>query len=312
MKVFDASDNFKEVDKVYRVGEGCYWIVCDAKEINELSDEFDLDKDCIEECKNLKQSAKILFFKDYLFIVFNILEHLSSGIISRELNIFLGRDYIITVYKGDSEILDELIEDISKDRNVHLLKSIPRPEVLLYNILDRIIVRNYNLISDLEATADRIEISILRRPEENQAHELIYLRRQVYKIRKYLNPLRYIGDSLVTNDNGIIAQENLQYFSNLNGKMEKLMQAQESLVQGLALVREAYESEISNKTNQLMKVFTIVAAIFLPLDLLSGIFALNLNYMPLKEHVYGFYIVLVSIIIIAAILLHLFKRKKWL
>ena len=80
-------------------------------------------------------------------------------------------------------------------------------------------------------------------------------------------PLRYIGDSLILNENGIIDNCDIVLFERINEKFQKLMGAIESLNQQLSLVREAYESELSNKTNQLMKVFTLVASIFLPLDL---------------------------------------------
>lgn len=312
MKVYDISNNFQELKGHWSFGKSYYWVNCDAKEINTLLPKLELDRDCVEECKNLEQSAKIIFFSQYLFIVFNILEHGSRDIISRELNIFLGKDFILTVYKEKSEILEQLIDDIREDRNCSLLNEIPRPSVLLYYILDRIIVRNYNIISSLETAIDKIELTILRKTEEDQARELIYLRRQVYKIKKYLNPLRYIGDSVVTNDNAMIPEENIKYFESLNIKMEKLMQAQENLVQDLALVREAYESETANRTNELMKVFTIVAAVFLPLDLITGIFGLGLKGMPLADNDYGFYIILVIMAIIAGYLLYIFHKKKWL
>jgi magnesium transporter len=312
MQVYDISNNFQELKGHWSFGENYYWVICDAKEINTLLPKLQLDRDCVEECKNLEQSAKIIFFSQYLFIVFNILEHKKRDIISRELNIFLGKDFILTVYKEKSEILELLIDDIGEGRNCSLLKEIPKPSVLLYYILDRIIVRNYNIISSLETAIDKIELTILRNPEKDQARELIYLRRQVYKIKKYLNPLRYIGDSIVTNDNGMISEENLKYFESLNIKMEKLMQAQETLVQDLALVREAYESETANKTNELMKVFTIVAAVFLPLDLITGIFGLGLKGMPLADNNYGFYIILIIMVLIAGYLLYLFHKKKWL
>jgi magnesium transporter len=312
MKVYDICNNFSELDGSWSFGKNYYWVVCDANELSALSHKIELDRDCVEECKNLDQSAKIIFFSNYLFIVFNILEYENRDIISRELNIFLGKDFILTVFKDKSEILDQLIANIREEKNCSLLRDVPRPSILLYYILDRIIVRNYNIISSLETAVDKSEITVLKSPEKDQARELIYLRRQVYKIKKYLNPLRYIGDSVVTNDNGMIPEENLEYFKNLNVKMEKLMLAQENLVQDLALVREAFESETANKTNEIMKVFTIIAAVFLPLDLITGVFGLGFKNIPLKDNNYGFIIILVIMILIAVYLLHLFHKKKWL
>jgi magnesium transporter len=312
MRVFDIVNNFSLVEKDWKLGKNYYWIVADALELESLLKTIPLDEESVEECKNLKQSAKISFFKDYLFIVFNILERGPRGIFSRELNIFLGRDHIITVFKEDSEIIKELLEDIRNGKNCFLLYDFPRPCILLYYILDRIIVRNYNIISDLEAQADKIEISILKKLEREKARDLINLRREVYKTRKFLNPLRYIGDSLIINDNNVIEKEYSKYFQSINNKIDKLMFAMENLVQDLALAREAFESETANRTNELMKVFTLVAAIFLPLDLISSLFGMSFDHMPLKGYIYGYYIVLAVMIIIAAYLIHLFQKNKWL
>jgi magnesium transporter len=312
MEVYEISNSLKDVDYEWTIGRNYYWIICNANEIDELSKKIKLDEESIEECLNLKQSAKINFFDTYLFIVFNILEYLEDDIISKELNIYLGKDFIITIYKENSDIINELVKDIKDSKNCFILKDIPRPCILLYYILDRIIVRNYNIISDLEAKADKIEISILRRPRESHAKELITLRRQVYKIRKFMNPLRYIGDSLVINDNSIIEKENVKYFESLNIKMGKMMQAQENLVQDLALVREAFESEIANKTNELTKVFTLIAAIFLPLNLITGIFGMSIDFIPFKHNLFGCYIILSIMLIIVVFLLFIFKKNKWL
>jgi magnesium transporter len=312
MRVFDIANNFSLIDDEWTLGKNYYWIVVDAAEIGELTKKIPLDEESVEECKNLKQSAKISFFKDYLFIVFNILEKGPKGIFSKELNIYLGRDHIITVFKEDSVIINEILQDMEREKDCFLLYEFPRPCILLYYILDRIIVRNYNIISDLEAQADKIEISILKKPDREKAHELINLRRQVYKTRKFLNPLRYIGDSIIMNDNKVIEEEYIKYFHSINTKIDKLMLAMENLVQDLALAREAFESETANHTNELMKIFTLITAIFLPLDLITSMFGMSFDHMPLKGHFYGYYIVLAIMILISVYLIHLFQENKWL
>lgn len=312
MRVYDIGNGFKEVSSEWNPGTNYYWIICDAVEIDNLTGVLPLDPETVEECRNINQSSKINFYDSYIFVVFNILKFIKDEIISKELDIYLGKDYIITIYKGDAEIIEELVKDIKEWKNCFMLKENPRPCILFYYILDRIIVRNYNIISQLEADADQIEIDILRKPSEEHAHRLISLRRQVFKIRKFLNPLRYIGDSLIINDNSMIEDANIKYFISLNKKIEKLMQAQEILVQDLALVREAFESEIANKTNGLMKIFTTVTVIFLPLELITGLFGMSFSYMPFREEKYGFYTILAFIIITVLYLARVFKKNKWL
>lgn len=312
MIVFDILNDFKQINENLEIGKSHYWILLKADELDKIKDLLTLDEESLQECVNLDQFPKLGFFSGYMFIVFNILDYKDSEVVSKELNIFLGENYIATVYKEELEIIQDLISDIYENKNTFILKDKPSPSIVLYYILDRIILRNYDVISSLEAHADKIEILILKSAKHEQIDKLIHLRRQVYKIRKYLNPLRYIGDSLVSNENSIIEKENIGFFKNLSNKISKLMLSLESLVQDLALVREAYESEISNKTNELMKVFTLIASIFLPLNLISSMYGMNLKNIPLVDHKHGYYIITILMIIISISLLYIFKKKKWL
>ncbi|MPN21920.1 Cobalt/magnesium transport protein CorA [bioreactor metagenome] len=104
----------------------------------------------------------------------------------------------------------------------------------------------------------------------------------------------------------------MKYFQSLNTKIDKLMMSLESLVQDLALAREAFESEMSNKTNELMKIFTLIATIFLPLNLITSVYGMNVRHIPFMLVNYGFYYLLIIMVVIAILLTYLFKRKKWL
>ncbi|AYD40279.1 dihydroorotate dehydrogenase [Clostridium fermenticellae] len=312
MKIFDMVDGFKEVKHEFELGKSHYWIHINVKEIDQFKKLILVDEESVLECKNFNQSSKISFFDNYTFMVLNILDYDKEIINSKELNIFLAKDYIVTVYKDNIEILNTLISDIMNSKNCFALKKTPKVCILLYYILDRIIVNNYDIIASLETKADEIEISILKNLKREQIEGVINLRRQVYKIRKYLSPLRYIGDSLVGNENLIIDSENRILFINLNKKVEKLMLTLESLVQDLAIVREAFESEIANRTNELMKAFTIIATIFLPLNLITSMHGMNLKGMPFEKLDNGYYYIIMAMIAISLTLIYIFKKKKWI
>lgn len=120
---------------------------------------------------------------------------------------------------------------------------------------------------------------------------------------------------MVSNDNSIIEKDDMKYFNNINEKINKLILSLESLVQDLALVREAFQSEIANKTNDIMKVFTIITSIitsiFLPLNLLTSMYDMNFQNMSLTSSKYGYYYIVIIMVIICLILIYLFKKKKW-
>jgi len=311
MVVYDILNNFKDITENWNMEESFLWILLDVSEIDKLKNVLAISEENWQECL-VNQQSKISFFDGYTFLVLNILEYNEGMVQSKDLCFFLSKEYIITIYKEDSNVIAELIKDIEDSKNCFILREKPQPSVLFYYLLDRIIIKNYDVISVLEAQADKIEINILKMPRHEQVDELIHLRRQVYKIRKYLSPLRYIGDSLLSNDNKVIEDVNIKFFYSVNNKIDKLMQALESLVQDLALVREAFESEIANKTNELMKVFTLIATVFLPLNLISGMYGMNVKHIPFEGIDYGYYYVLGIMITVALFLIYYFKKKGWL
>lgn len=307
MIIFNIEQDFKIVDK-WNKEKGDYWILVESKEMHLLSPLF--HRECIEECLDYNQSSRIDYYKEYIFMVINILEQENYEIVSKELDIFLGKNFIVTVYKQGLTVIEELIKDIKEDKNCLLLKEVKKPSIILYYILDRSIINNYNIISDLEVKGDSVELAILKSAKGDQLSALLFVRREAYKVRKLLKPLRYIGENILLNENGVIQEENLFYFRNINRKIDKLMFALDNLSQELALVREAYESEIANKTNELMKMFTIITAVFLPLELITAVFSMSFDHMPLKGYNYAFYGILGFMAVVVIVLLTIFKKKN--
>ncbi|SHH24969.1 magnesium transporter CorA family protein [Clostridium grantii] len=316
MRVFDINYDFIDVENDFKLNESQYWIVANVEnttDIKNLVNKFSLDEESMLECLSEGiNPCKIIFYDGYMFLTLSVLELIDEKIHCKELNIYLSKDYIITIYKSQIEIIEELLRDIKTLKNCFILKENPKPAHILYYLIDRIIINNYETIANLETLADKIEISILKKPMREHADNLINLRRQVYKIRKNLSPLRYVGDSLLSNDNNIIDKENLKYFKSINDKISKLMIELENLISNLALVREAFESEISNKTNDLMKIFTIITSIFLPLNLFTSMQGMNFENMPLANNEWGYYYTLGIMLVVSLILLLIFKKKKWL
>lgn len=310
MLVFDIFKGFELVEGLNDFSRGCYFIVIEEKELMENQNLLKIDKAEIEQCLDFFQPSKINFFDGYIFISVNLLYKENQNIAFLDFNIFLTKENVIIVVRKYNNVVEKFIEEISKA--TFILKEKPYSDILVYYILDRIIIKNYDVISELEEDTDKIEISILKGPNRKHIEELIKLRRSVYRIRKFINPLRYIGDSLIGNDNEVIDKENIRYFNNLNNKINKLLQNLDSLVQDLGQVREAFEAETANKSNELMKVFTLITGIFLPINVISSIIGMNLKGMPFKDHNHGFYYVCGIMVGLTLCLLVYFKRKKWL
>ena len=309
MIIYNISKLFKK-ESTYDLSKYLYWFILNEEELSKMP--FEIDDECIQEYNFLNRFSRINFYNEYTFMGLSVLEFDDISLIFHDINIFFGKNYLITMYKGDCTLLTSLINDLKENKNCFVVKNNPKISTLLYMILDRIILKNYSVINSLSSKGDKIEINILRDDSRRSFEELVKLRAQVYRVKKYLYPLRYIGDSLILNENKILDNWDISLFEKINDKFQKLTLSIENLNQQLSLVREAYESEISNKTNELMKVFTLVASIFLPLDLLTSFFGMSFEIMPFKSSCYAIYIIIGVMILIVCLLIILFKKNDWL
>lgn len=314
MKTIEINNEIKEIEieDMKLDSQFMYWIIMNPTELHDYNDIFNFHSLTIRECFDEKQNAKLEYYDDYDFLVLNVMGFKDGIIYSKELNIFLGVNYIVTITKDEVPMLVELEHELTNFKQNIIFNSDRSTAKILYYILDRIIINDYEVMSALENSADNIEIKVLKNPDKIYLNELIHLRRQVHSLRNYINPLRYVGDNLLCNDNKIIDSIYFRYFEQIDNRIEKLIYSMDSLVQYLVLVREAFEAEIANKTNELMKVFTIIATIFLPLSLITGIFGMNFENMSVLKYEWGFYAIIFLMILVASLLFRLFKRKKWL
>lgn len=309
MVVFDIFKELTLINGKVDLSRGCYWVILEERELKDNLNILNIEDEEILQCLDFFQPSKINFFDGYIFIAANLLEHKNNVVTSMDFNIFFNKENVFTIVRKHNEMIVNFIKEVLK--SPHVIKEKPYSDVLVYYILDRIIVKDYEVISQLEIKTDEIEISILKGPNRTHIEELIRLRREVYRIRKFINPLRYIGDSLLGNDNEVIDKENLNYFNNLNNKINKLLQTLDNLVQDLAQVREAFEAETANKTNELIKVFTLITGILLPINVITSIYGMEIHEMPFRDDANAFKYICFAMIISTIALLVVFKKKKW-
>ena len=314
MKIYSIDSDINEVDlaNVNFSDECFYWFDLNPDEVEKLNSQyFNFEYTSIEECKSLSQQAKVDFYDDYTFLVLNSLKYENGIVNPDEFNIFLGKKYILTVSKKTVKIILDLKDEIINYKTSVFFAKDRSPSKLLYYILDRLILNDYNVITKLENTADSLEIQIMKNPEKQFLQALLHLRHQVHTLRTCTAPLRYIGDNIICNENSIIDLKYIKLFKRINKKIDKLIFSLESLVQYIVLVREAFEAEIANRTNSLMKLFTIIAIFFSPLTLITGIYGMNFK-LPEYKWKYGYIYCLALMAVISTILFICFKKKKWI
>lgn len=142
------------------------------------------------------------------------------------------------------------------------------------------------------------------------AGEIIALRRELLRLKRYYEQLNNIFEELMENENKLIANENMRSFRILDGKIDRLYSHVLNLRDYVTQVREAYQAQIDIEQNSLMKIFTVVTSIFMPLTLIVGWYGMNLK-MPEVSWDYTYLFVIGGSVLLVATLILIFKRRKW-
>lgn len=166
----------------------------------------------------------------------------------------------------------------------------------------------------MEALEDRItetENRLILNEEDEATSKIMEYRKQIRKLKKIIEPIARIVQGIYDNDNSLLDEEMLRHFKILNDKMNRLLDELQNLHEYVSQLREAYQAQIDIQQNSIMKVFTVVASIFLPLTLLVGWYGMNLK-MPEFEWEWGYaFVAFLSLIIFVGGLVY-FKKKKWM
>lgn len=281
-------------------------------DIEKLGSHYNLHPLTLEDIVNTGQRPKLEEFQNYVFIVFKMLYFNDDDILHYEhLSMVVGSDYVLTFQESDGDVFDNLRNRIETAKG--RIRS-QGADYLMYALLDAIVDNYFTVI---EAVGDKIEdlesrIFNSKNNDASTPNEIQNLKQEVLKIRRSIFPLREVINRLEKSENTIINEKSQSYIRDL---YDHIIQVNESIDMYREMVwslMDMYMSIISNKMNEVMKVLTIIATIFIPLTFISGIYGMNFTYMPELQEKYGYFILLGVMIIIFVLMLIYFRRKKWL
>jgi magnesium transporter len=279
--------------------------------IEKIGTHFGIHPLTLEDIVNTDQRPKVEDFEDYIYIVFKMLifDETTYHISAEQVSLILGPHYLISFQETEGDVFNFVRERIRKGR-IHMRKS--GSDYLAYALMDAV-VDHYFLI--LEKMGERIEqfeerVHSEPTPEILRAihdlkREVIYFRKQVWPMREVLNNLQKAVSPLV--------QDTTQVFiRDVYDHTIQVIDTIESFRDIIAGIMDLYLSMVSNRMNEVMKVLTIMATLFIPLTFIAGIYGMNFKFMPELEWKWSYPVLWVVLIIISGCMLLYFKRKNWL
>jgi magnesium transporter len=265
----------------------------------------------VEDLCNTSQRPKVVDYDDHYFVVINDfrLQGEPEALHSEQVGIIIKSNLIITFAEGESDLFKPLKDRIRSRKSKALFHG---PDYLVYTILDYI-VDNYFVV--LEAIGDRIESlesELISNPTKSTLHTIYHYKKDMMVLTKSLWPLRKMlaeitKESLFVADEGV-----LPYFKDLYDHVMQIIEVTEGYSEMIVGMFEIYASAMSIKMNNIMKILTTIATIFIPLTFLAGVYGMNFRYMPGLNWEYGYYAIVVVMLMVAVAMLIYFKKKRWL
>ncbi|MFD3257730.1 magnesium/cobalt transporter CorA [Paenibacillus lentus] len=311
MKIRHVKDGvFTTVDDVEQTTtapeEGFYWIDADGEDLTILQPLFSLHDLAVEDClTEEEQRPKIETYDNHYFIVVNSIRFDDEEIFLRALNIFLGRHYIITVTK-------QKINELRAVKPILWEQEVSEPDRFLYLLID-LVVDNYFTVSDrIEVKIEKLEEDILMHTKRSHLSEIIGLRSEILWLKKMLGPQKEVINILNKKDLRLIDDQLQKYFSDIYENAVKISENFETFRELMGNLREAYQSSIANRANEIMRVFTAITTIFIPLTLITGIYGMNFDNMPELHWKYSYYVVIGIMVVLGAGMYYLFRKRDWI
>jgi len=293
-------------DALVAPAEGFYWIDADVDDLAVLQPLFALHDLAVEDClSEEEQRPKIEIYDGHYFIVINSIRFDDEEIFLRALNIFLGRHVIITVTK-------QKINELRSLKPILWEEEVNRPDRFLYHLVD-IVVDNYFFVGDrIETRIDSLEEDILMHTKKSHLTEIIGLRSEILWLKKVLGPQRDVIATLNKKDLKLIDDQLQKYFSDIYENAVKIAETFETYRDLMGNLREAYQSSLSARANEIMRVFTALTTIFMPLTFLTGVYGMNFDYLPGTHLHFGSYILISLMLALGFGMFYLFRKKDWL
>lgn len=323
IRIFDYDKNSLEELEVqnpidlerFKKTETVTWIsiygLHDVEMIQELGELFGIHPLTLGDIVNTGQRPKMEEYDSYIYLVLKMLRFDKDEEIinSDQLSIILGENFVISFQEKpvDTFAPVRLRINIGKGRIRH-----NGPDYLAYALLDTIVDNYMIAIENIGSNIEDIEDLILDDPSQELLNRITNYKREVNYLRKSIRPARELTIKLAKNDSELIREQTVPFLKDLQDIATQAMESLDSYREMLSDHLNIYNTTVSNRLNEIMKVLTIFAAIFIPLTFMAGIYGTNFEYLPELHYKYSYFIFWGVMLLVAGVMLRFFRRKGWL
>jgi magnesium transporter len=294
----------------------------DIEVLRRLGSQFNLHPLALEDVLDTTQRPKVEQYDNYLFIVAHMIYRDQAGeMCGEQVSMFLGKHFLITLQE---EAEFDVFEPVrGRIRNINGTIRKMGPDYLAYALLDSIVDHYYPVLEDVGAKIDLIEEGLVQlQTGRSPVGELHGHKRSLARIRRFIWPVRDLINSLLHDEGGLVTKSTKVYLRDCYDHTVQLMDLVESYRDVLSGLIELYLSAVGIRTNEIMRVLTVISSVFIPLTFIAGVYGMNFAHevdgkklpwnMPELFSPYGYVGCLLFMLAVAIFQIVYFKKKRWL
>ncbi len=278
----------------------------DSSQLDKLAEEYQLHPVHVEECRTHEGRIKVDLMPDYLFVTLKPLHVVDGEIAESPLHAFVGHDFCITISDLECPPVREAMERAWR------AGSDNAPAKILYLILDTVVDAYFATIDHLDDHIDLIEDDVLDNASPKILQKIFEYKRQLIDLRRIIVATRDVGMHLQRDSGNLVDADLYPFYRDVYDHLLRLADTIDTLRDLLNNTLDVYLSSVANRTNQVMKVLTVLSTIALPALVISGFYGMNLKGLPLEENSHGSAIAFAVMVAVTAGLLWMLKRFGWL
>lgn len=283
----------------------------DAKSIEYIGNQFNIHALHLEDLLNTDQRPSFSEGDDYLFLIIKMLtwEKDSEKILDEQVSFILTKNCLLTFQEQKGDVFEAVRDRIRKSKG--RIRS-GKADYLLYALLDTIVDNYLILLGNIGEKIEDLEDKILKHPTDKVADKIYKYKIELNYLRKHIRPVRDMVTLILKSENELLSKKTKQFFRDLNDLVLQCVETIESYQNILNDQLSIYNTNVNNKLNEVMKILTIFAAIFIPLTFIAGIYGTNFEFIPELKLRFGYLYFWIVILATGLITILYFKRKKWL
>ncbi|UCD13661.1 MAG: magnesium/cobalt transporter CorA [Thermoplasmatales archaeon] len=279
--------------------------------IEKIGKQFGLHPLVLEDIMNTGQRPKMEDFENYIFIVLKMLyfDEKAKEIKAEQVSLILGSNFVLSFQESEGDVFNSVRERIrgSKGRIRRM-----GADYLAYALLDAIVDNYFIILERIGEKVEEMEEELVTNPTPETLQTIHNLKREMIFLRKSVWPLREVISGVQRGESSLIQESTGIYLRDVYDHTIQVIDTIETFRDMVSGMLDIYLSSVSNKMNEVMKVLTIFAAIFIPLTFVAGVYGMNFQYMPELGWQWGYFTILLIMLLVGISLLFYFRRKKWL